>query len=130
MPSPRQTAFSASMPGTGELLPSCVWTGTDHPHCLAAYVAKMCIRVHAGDATVIRDGSGTGEGKALSSGQAHEIALKSAETDATKRELATFGNPFGLELYDRDKNGARKPRRNQAEKVSGPWTLRSEAGKA
>jgi hypothetical protein len=29
----------------------------------------------------------------------HDIALKAAETDATKRALATFGKPFGLELY-------------------------------
>jgi hypothetical protein len=27
------------------------------------------------------------------------IALKAAETDATKRALATFGKPFGLDLY-------------------------------
>ena len=33
---------------------------------------------------------------------AHEMALKAAETDATKRALATFGNPFGLALYDKD----------------------------
>jgi Rad52/22 family double-strand break repair protein len=32
-------------------------------------------------------------------GAAHDIALKVAETDATKRALATFGKPFGLELY-------------------------------
>ena len=31
-------------------------------------------------------------------------ALKAAETDATKRALATFGKPFGLELYRKDKN--------------------------
>jgi len=29
----------------------------------------------------------------------HDIALKAAETDATKRALTTFGKPFGLELY-------------------------------
>ncbi|MGB8045950.1 MAG: Rad52/Rad22 family DNA repair protein, partial [Pseudolabrys sp.] len=29
--------------------------------------------------------------------------LKAAETDATKRALATFGKPFGLELYRKDK---------------------------
>jgi Rad52/22 family double-strand break repair protein len=33
----------------------------------------------------------------------HDIALKAAETDATKRALATFGRPFGLELYGKDK---------------------------
>jgi hypothetical protein len=29
----------------------------------------------------------------------HDTALKAAETDATKRALATFGKPFGLALY-------------------------------
>ena len=36
---------------------------------------------------------------APSPGEVHDIALKAAETDATKRALATFGKPFGLELY-------------------------------
>ena len=36
---------------------------------------------------------------------AHERALKSAETDATKRALATFGNRFGLALYDKEQAG-------------------------
>ncbi len=34
-------------------------------------------------------------------GQAHESALKEAETDAMKRAFMTFGNPFGLALYDK-----------------------------
>ena len=54
--------------------------------------------------TITREGCGSGEAKALSPGEAHEIALKAAETDATKRALATFGNPFGLALYDGERN--------------------------
>ena len=45
------------------------------------------------------------EAKAPTPGEAHELALKAAETDATKRALATFGNPFGLALYDRELAG-------------------------
>ena len=37
------------------------------------------------------------------------MALKAAETDATKRALATFGNPFGLALYDKDQARVTKP---------------------
>ena len=48
---------------------------------------------------VIREGHGTGEGHGTSPGEVHDTALKAAETDATKRALATFGKPFGLELY-------------------------------
>ncbi|MGO8920850.1 MAG: Rad52/Rad22 family DNA repair protein [Stellaceae bacterium] len=39
---------------------------------------------------------GTGHGSGATSGEAHESAPKEAETDATKRALATFGNQFGL----------------------------------
>jgi recombination DNA repair RAD52 pathway protein len=49
-----------------------------------------------------------GEAKAATPGHAHEIALKTAETDATKRALATFGNPFGLALYDSEQTGVRQ----------------------
>ena len=59
----------------------------------------MRVTVQADGATVIREGHGTGEGRGTSPGEVHDIALKAAETDATKRALATFGKPFGLELY-------------------------------
>ena len=41
-------------------------------------------------------------------GEAHESALKEAETDAMKRALATFGNLFGLALYDKEQSGVRR----------------------
>jgi hypothetical protein len=63
--------------------------------------------VRAGAITIIREGCGSGEAKALTPGEAHELALKAAETAATKRVLATFGNPFGLALYDRELAGVR-----------------------
>jgi DNA recombination protein Rad52 len=110
----------------------CVWTGTNNEHYSAAYTAKVRVRVRAGDVTIVREGSGTGEGRALTPGQAHELALKGAETDATKRALATFGNPFGLALYDREHAGVRKARgvtgaSTQAE-GKGPWVLRMATG--
>ena len=43
-------------------------------------------------------------------GEAHEFALKQAETDATKRAISTFGNVFGLALYDKDQKGVRHTR--------------------
>jgi hypothetical protein len=95
-------------------------------HHSAAYTAKVRITVRAGDITIVREGSGSGEGTGLAPGQAHEIALKSAETDATKRALATFGNPFGLALYDREQLGIRK--RRDFKPALGPCVLRSESG--
>lgn len=65
------------------------------------YTACVRITVCAGDATIIREGCGTGHGIDRDVGQAHESALKEAETDAMKRALMTFGNPFGLALYDK-----------------------------
>ena len=43
---------------------------------------------------------------AASPGEVHDIALKAAETDATKRAFATFGKPFGLELYRQSRTSA------------------------
>ncbi|MBO6719068.1 MAG: RAD52 family DNA repair protein [Rhizobiaceae bacterium] len=77
----------------------CVYTKQIGNRYTAAYVARIRIIVHAGDRRVIRDGSGAGEATTESPGTAHEVALKAAETDATKRALVTFGNPFGLSLY-------------------------------
>lgn len=72
---------------------------------LAVYVARVRLTVAANGATIIREGHGTGEGRGNSPGEVHDIALKAAETDATKRALATFGKPFGLELYRGGKAG-------------------------
>ncbi len=66
---------------------------------VAAYLTRIRITVRAGGATVFREGLGSGEATAPTSGQAHERASKAAETDATKRALSTFGNSFGLSLY-------------------------------
>jgi hypothetical protein len=58
--------------------------------------------VHAGErGLLIREGTGAGHGIDVDLGLAHESAIKEAETDAMKRALVTFGNPFGLALYDR-----------------------------
>ena len=108
---------------------NCVWTATKGEFYHAAYTAKVRVSVRAGDTTIVREGSGTGEGKALTPGQAHELALKGAETDATKRALATFGNPFGLALYDRERTGVRQNSKAKAALTEpvpqGPWAIRA-----
>ena len=66
------------------------------------YTARVRVTVTAGGLTpLIREGSGAGHGIDVDLGQAHESALKEAETDAMKRALMTFGNAFGLALYDK-----------------------------
>jgi hypothetical protein len=71
------------------------------------YTAKARIKV----GEIIREGSGAGHGIDMDLGQAHESAIKEAETDAMKRALMTFGNQFGLALYDKQQREvAAKPR--------------------
>jgi DNA recombination protein Rad52 len=66
------------------------------------YTARVRITIGEGSTgQLIREGCGAGHGIDTDLGQAHESALKEAETDAMKRALMTFGNPFGLALYDK-----------------------------
>ncbi|MBR0882442.1 MULTISPECIES: RAD52 family DNA repair protein [Bradyrhizobium] len=69
------------------------------------YVAK--VRVTVGE--VVREGCGSGHGIDRDLGLAHESAIKEAETDAMKRALMTFGNPFGLALYDKEQSNVVDP---------------------
>lgn len=66
-----------------------------------SYISRVRVTVWAGDRTLVREGVGAGHGIDPSIGNAHESAIKEAATDATKRALITFGNPFGLALYDK-----------------------------
>jgi DNA repair and recombination protein RAD52 len=70
---------------------------------LVAYVASVRVTVRNVDGTqTSNDGFGYGEGiDYLNPGQAHESAVKEAETDAMKRAMICFGDPFGLALYDK-----------------------------
>jgi Rad52/22 family double-strand break repair protein len=87
----------------------CVLSRENRGSFIAVYVAKVRITVHAAGSTVIREGHGSGEGRGISPGEIHDIALKAAETDATKRALATFGRPFGLELYRQSRAASAPP---------------------
>lgn len=60
---------------------------------------------------VRREGAavGTGMAKPENEGDAHESAVKEAETDALKRALRSFGNTFGLALYDKTKANVSVP---------------------
>jgi len=60
-------------------------------------------------------------------GEAHENAIKEAETDATKRALSTFGNLFGLALYDKEQQGV-QPLRSKSKNAPVVWTLLSTKG--
>ena len=55
---------------------ACVWSGQSGQVHAAAYTAKVRVSVRAGDMVIVREGSGTGEGRASTPGQAHELALE------------------------------------------------------
>ncbi|WP_298965115.1 RAD52 family DNA repair protein [uncultured Roseibium sp.] len=57
------------------------------------------VSVTAGGVTREDAGHGQGHGKSL--GDAYDSAIKEAVTDGLKRALRSFGNPFGLALYDK-----------------------------
>ncbi len=61
------------------------------------YIAKVLVTANG----VEREGTGAGHGIDAALGLAHESAIKEAESDARKRALMTYGNPFGLALYDK-----------------------------
>lgn len=63
-----------------------------------SYIASIRVTVNG----VKREGVGAGHGIDVDLGQAHESAIKEAATDAMKRAFMTFGNQFGLALYDKD----------------------------
>lgn len=75
------------------------------PGWKVGYEAKVIISVDQDNSgqleTVIREGTGHGSSIAKDLFDCIEGAAKEAETDAMKRALMTFGNPFGLALYDK-----------------------------
>ena len=77
----------------------CIWRKPVDAQFGAAYVTRVRITVRTGSDTFVREGVGAAEAIAPTPGQAHEKAIKAAETDATKRALSTLGNCFGLFLY-------------------------------
>lgn len=67
-----------------------------------SYVATVRVII-GGARRVTREDVGAGHGYDVDLGLAHESAVKEAVTDALKRSLRTFGNPFGLALYDKSR---------------------------
>ena len=71
----------------------------DKPQWQASYTCICTVSVD----DVVRQDVGFGSGFAKNIGDAIEGATKEAATDALKRCLRTFGNQFGLALYDKTK---------------------------
>jgi len=67
---------------------------------IVSYIAVVTITVNG----TSRQDTGFGQGISRNMGQAHESASKEAVSDAMKRALRTFGDIFGLALYDKDQS--------------------------
>ncbi len=69
------------------------------------YMARIEIVVHdlQHSKDVSREDVGFGTGIAKTLADAHENGAKEAVTDAIKRTLKSFGNQFGLSLYDKSR---------------------------
>jgi len=83
----------------------------------AAYVCICTVTV----GEVTRQDVGYGSGFAKGIGDAIEGATKEAATDALKRALRTFGNKFGLALYDKSRGNVGAP---EAKPITEPQYLR------
>jgi DNA recombination protein Rad52 len=75
------------------------------------YIATVQVFV----GSVRRQDVGAGHGYDVDCGLAHESAIKEAVTDALKRALRSFGNPFGLALYDKSRENVGPPEATQQE---------------
>jgi DNA recombination protein Rad52 len=106
----------------------CVWEGLRQGVHACSYIARVRVRVRTGDTMVCREGCGSGHGTGVIPGEAHESAIKEAETDAMKRALATFGNPFGLALYDRERRGVTGKRARRSEPGGFAWIVLGASG--
>ena len=88
----------------------CIQTRETRGTFSVVYTVRVRVTVQSAERLVVREGCGTGEGRGSHLGEAHDLALKAAETDATKRALVTFGKAFGLALYAGAHDGIRKER--------------------
>jgi DNA repair and recombination protein RAD52 len=81
-----------------------------------AYKAIVKVTVFDKDhiQNISRTDVGTGTGIAKTQSEAHEGAVKEAVTDALKRALRSFGNQFGLSLYDKSRNHTNNSSYNQS----------------
>ena len=77
----------------------CVLARENRGSFLAVYVARVRITVQADGGNHHSRGPRHRRGPRHITGRGPRYRPQGAETDATKRALATFGKPFGLELY-------------------------------
>ena len=92
---------------------ACEPTKNQNNNNVVAYICTISVSVDG----VTRQDVGYGSGFDKNLGDAHEGATKEAVTDALKRALRTFGNQFGLALYDKEKRNIEDPKQALRERA-------------
>jgi DNA recombination protein Rad52 len=90
------------------------------PQVRVGYIAHVTATVKGVYRTGI--GAGSGYAKPENEADAHDSAAKEAETDALKRALRSFGNTFGLALYDKQRKDVGVPEPTPEERREA-WVL-------
>lgn len=85
----------------------------NHIICYEAIV-KVTVHDLQHSKQVTREDVGFGSGIAKTLADAHENGAKEATTDGIKRALKSFGNNFGLSLYDKSRQHQNQPQHEQA----------------
>jgi DNA repair and recombination protein RAD52 len=82
---------------------------------VVTYVARVRVTVYSQDGArkIVRERYGGHRGEGATVGDAVENCVKAAESDALKRAFVTFGNVFGLALYDKEQRNVGTPERPQ-----------------
>ena len=84
------------------------------------YIARVVVYVNG----LTREDVGFGSGISKNLADAHEGATKEAVSDAMKRALRTFGDIFGLALYDKKQEHVEKePERNWIAEIKTATTM-------
>lgn len=86
----------------------------NNPQWQAAYTCVCTLRI----GEVTRQDVGFGSGFAKGVGDAIEGATKEAATDALKRAARTFGNAFGLALYDKSRANVSEPEKEPRYRIT------------
>lgn len=86
------------------------YAGKNKSGYIVCYICRVTVNVRTEDGWIASDGWGYGESIGYGSlGQCYEGAVKEAESDAMKRALVKFGDPFGLALYDKERENVASP---------------------
>ena len=96
----RPIGFLVLIDGPETVETRCVFSRENRGNFHAVYIAKVRITVRGQDAEIARERPRQEKRMAVRL-ERYDVALKAAETDATKRALTTFGKRFGLMLYGR-----------------------------